>query len=433
MKILILGSGAREHALAVAVARSPKVTGVWVAPGNAGMRDVAVPLDMSLADLEALAHFARREKVALTIAGSEATLVRGVWDVFDSHNLRLLGPSQQASQLEGSKAWAKEFMRRHDIPTADFVVVEDIETARREVARRGLPLVLKADGLAAGKGVYIPQTPAEAEQALRALLLDQLHGPAGQRVVIERCLRGVELSVFAISDGYSYQLLGTARDHKRAFDGDCGPNTGGMGAFSPVPFVTTALLRDIECRILVPTLAGMLDEGAPFRGFLYLGLMLSEDGPFLLEYNCRLGDPEAQVILPRLQGDFVELCLATDAGDVQAAPVRWSEDAAVGIVLASAGYPASPESGKPVRGLEKARARGVEIFMAGVEDAGSGELVTRGGRILTVVGRGRGIAEARSHAYAALAEVKIDGAFHRADIAALVEEKSTCPKSASAS
>ena len=432
VKVLILGSGAREHALAHALSRSPRTPELLVAPGNAGMTDVARPVDVQLGDLEAVAKFARAEGVRLTIAGSEDPLVRGAWNVFDSQRLRLFGPSVEAARLEGSKAWAKEFMRQAGIPTADFAVYDDFDRAVAGLRARALPGVIKADGLAAGKGVHVVATGAEAERVLRAMLVEGAYGEAGRRVVVEDALEGVELSVFAITDGYNHRILGCAQDYKRARDGDRGPNTGGMGAYSPVPFVDDSLLRDIERRILAPTLAGMIDAGAPYRGFLYLGLMLTGAGPMMLEYNCRLGDPEAQVLLPRLRSDLLTLVLAAEAGDVSAGPLEVEPQAAVGVVIASEGYPESPVSGRTVRGLGAARSRGALVYCAGV--AGRGEdLVTSGGRIVTVVGRGPDVAAAREHAYAAVRDIDIPGSFHRTDIARAALERSGWQSRASAS
>jgi phosphoribosylamine--glycine ligase len=416
MKVLVLGSGGREHAIAAALARSPRVEEVLVAPGNDGMLDVARRLDVPLDDLDRVAEAARAAKIRLTIAGSEEPLVRGAWNVFDRKRMRLFGPSAEAAQLEGSKVWAKEFMRRHAIPTASFSIHDDFDAARSDVARRPLPFVIKADGLAAGKGVHVIQERDAAERALRGMMLEGAYGSAGRRVVIEEALTGVELSVFAISDGYSHRILGCAQDHKRAYDGDRGPNTGGMGAYSPPPLLEPSVLREIEARILTPTLAGMLDEGAPYRGFLYLGLMLTASGPQLLEYNCRLGDPEAQVLLPRIGTDFCELIEGADEGDVISAPLQLVADAAVGVVVASEGYPGKPAKGRPVRGIEAARERGAEVFCAGVARADTG-LVTAGGRILSVVGKAATVPGARSRAYEALDAIAIPGAFHRTDIA----------------
>jgi phosphoribosylamine---glycine ligase len=416
MKVLVLGSGGREHALAHALSRSRHCSEVLVAPGNDGMRDVARLVPVPLHDLDGLVQAAQHEEVGLTIAGSEEPLVRGIWDLFDAHGLRLVGPSSSAAALEGSKAFAKEFMRRHDVPTARYAVFEDFESARRALDAWEFPLVVKADGLAAGKGVHIVHDRAQAEASLHAMLDERRYGDSGRRVVLEAMLTGPELSLFALCDGYSYRILGCARDHKRAYDGDEGPNTGGMGAYSPVPEIDDELLSTIGGRVFAPTLAGLVDEGAPYRGFLYAGLMLTSEGPQVLEFNCRLGDPEAQVVLPRVRSDLLELLLAVDSGDVHAAALDVEPAAAVGVVVASEGYPESPRAGVEVRGIEAARAAGAEIYCAGVrlED---GRLVTSGGRVVTVVGRGVDVAEARRIAYAAAEVIEIPGSFYRRDIA----------------
>ncbi len=417
MKILVLGGGAREHALAAALKRSAHAPEVFVAPGNDGMLDVARRTEMGWQDLQALAAWARREGVALAVAGSEEALVRGAWDVFAAQQVPLLGPSAAASRLEGSKVWAKEFMQRHGIPTAAFQVHESFDTARAALAGRSFPCVIKADGLAAGKGVYMVGGRDEAERVLRAIFVAGVHGDAGRRVVMEDRLEGEELSVFALTDGFNHRLLGCAQDHKRAFAGDRGPNTGGMGAYSPVPHLEAAVLQEVEARLLAPTLAGMVDEGVPYRGFLYLGLMLTADGPKVLEYNCRLGDPEAQVLLPRVRTDFLSLLLECEGGDVTSTPFAVDPAlAAVGVVMASEGYPEAPRADQPITGIEAARAAGALVYCAGV--AGSGvALRSRGGRVLTVVGTGTALAAARRQAYAGVACIHIPGSFHRDDIA----------------
>lgn len=415
MHVLVLGSGAREHAMATALARSSRAPRVWVAPGNDGMGDVAQSAPLGFGELEKLVEWAKQEHVDWVIAGSEEPLVRGAWDVFDAHHMAFLGPSAAAARLEGSKVWAKEFMRRHAIPTAAFSVHENFDEACAAARARPLPFVIKVDGLAAGKGVMLIQERHEAERALHSILREGVFGDAGRQVILEDMLQGEELSVFALTDGYNHRILGCAQDHKRAHDGDRGPNTGGMGAYSPVPHLE-AVLPEVERRILAPTLVGMLDEGIPYRGFLYLGLMLTAEGPHVLEYNCRLGDPEAQVLLPRIRSDVLDLFSAAQAGDVTSVPFELDREMhTVGVVVASEGYPTSPQTGRPVRGLEAARHLGAEVYCAGVAREREG-LVTRGGRVLTVVGKGRSLAEARQRAYAGVEALEIPGSFHRSDI-----------------
>jgi len=430
MKVLVLGSGAREHALADALGRSALAPEVLVAPGNDAMQDVARCIRVDLDDLDAVAEVAAREDVAVTVAGNEAPLVRGVWDRFDARGLRLFGPSAAAARLEGSKRFAKEFMQRAGIPTARAMVFDDFDRARAALATQPYPLVVKADGLAAGKGVHIVRTRAEAEASLRAMLVEGRYGAAGSSVLLEECLQGPEVSIFALSDGYSYRILGVARDHKRAYDGDAGPNTGGMGAFTPVADVTPALLATIATGILAPTFAALVDEGTPFRGFLYAGLMLTARGPMVLEYNCRLGDPEAQVVLPCIQGDFLRLVLAAADQDLTSVPAPETRGAAVGVVLASEGYPDDPRIGVGIAGIEAARALGGRVYVAGARQTANG-LVTSGGRIATVVGTGNDLATARRVAYDALGRLHVAGAFHRRDIGIASEEP--CPNRASAS
>lgn len=426
MKILILGGGAREHALARALSTSAGTPQVLVAPGNAGMRDVAIPLGLGLDDLDAVAERARRDGVALVVAGSEDPLVRDAAAVFAAHGVPFFGPSGAAAQLEGSKRFAKEFMRRADIPTADFEVVDDFDRARAALGRRDYPLVVKADGLAAGKGVWITADAREAEEVLRRLLVDGRLGAAGRIVLLEEALSGPEVSVFALCAGMSYRILGVAQDAKRAFDGDQGPNTGGMGAYSPVPGVDAALLAAIERRIVVPTLSGMAAEGRPYGGFLYFGLMLTPNGPRVLEYNCRLGDPEAQVLLPRLDGDLLSVLQRAAAGDVGSTDLDDRGDAAVGVVLAARGYPEAPHTGARLDGLEAARELGALVYCAGVrEDAGG--LVTAGGRVCTVVGRGPTLGAARTRAYAAIVALRAEDTFYRSDIARRILEANPCP------
>lgn len=425
MQVLVLGGGAREHALARTLAASPKKPCVLVAPGNDGMRDVAEPLGLDLQDLDAVADLARRRNVDLVVAGSEDPLVRGASAVFAARGLPFFGPSAAAARLEGSKRFAKEFMRRADIPTADFDLYDDFDRACAALRHREYPLVLKADGLAAGKGVHIVSSAREAESVLRAMLVEGRHGAAGRVVVVEEALAGPEISLFALCSGSSYRILGVAQDHKRAFDGDLGPNTGGMGAYSPVPGVDASLLAFLERRILVPTLAGMAAEGNSYRGFLYVGLMLTPAGPRVLEYNCRLGDPEAQVLLPRLRGDFLAALQHGAAGDARRIELEEGADAAVGVVLASSGYPESPQSGARLEGLEAARACGAEVYCAGVR-AVPGGLVTSGGRICTVVATGPSVEAARATAYEGIAGLRAENTFYRRDIARRILERNPC-------
>ena len=403
MKILVVGSGAREHALAWKLSRESGVSDVLCAPGNAGTRQVARQHALDVSDPAAVLALAETEAVDLTVVGPELPLALGVQDLFAARDRRLFGPSRVAAQLESSKAFAKDFMARHEVPTARFRVCDRADEALSAVAGPvfGFPVVIKADGLAAGKGVTVAPDRAAAEQAVRDAMLDHRFGEAGHRVVIEECLVGEEASFFAICDGRQALGLPTAQDHKRAFDGDAGPNTGGMGAFAPSPLVTPDIEGRIRREIIDPVLDGLAREGHPYRGFLYVGLMLTADGPRVIEFNVRLGDPEAQVVLPMVRDQLAPLLEAAGRGALETTSCDQSRDPHVGVVLASGGYPGVYETGARIVGLDDASAlEGVLVFHAGTgvrDDA----VVTTGGRVLTVVGHGVDFAEAIERAYAA--------------------------------
>ena len=418
MKILVVGSGAREHALVWKLDREAGVNAVICAPGNAGTQALAPGSALEVSDPAAVLALAEAEGVDLTVVGPELPLAQGVQDLFAARGRSLFGPSRFAAQLESSKAFAKDFMARHRVPTARFQVCQDAEAALAAVegAAFGFPVVIKADGLAAGKGVTVAPDRAAAEAAVREAMLDQRFGAAGNRVVIEECLVGDEASYFAICDGREALALPTAQDHKRAFDGDVGPNTGGMGAFAPSPLVTSEIERRVRQEIVEPVLRGMADEGHPYRGFLYVGLMLTTDGPKVIEFNVRLGDPEAQVVLPMIEDDLAPLLQAAAAGTLETAQCRQTASPHVGVVLASGGYPGSYETGKTMRGLDAAaRLDDVLLFHAGTglrDDA----VVTTGGRVLTAVGRGTDYGQAIARAYAAERMVTFEGKQVRTDI-----------------
>jgi phosphoribosylamine--glycine ligase len=418
VKILVLGSGGREHALTWRLVHDPDVTALVAAPGNPGMAALVrtVPVDLTRpADVLALA---RAEGVDLTVVGPEAPLELGLADLFRSEGLAILGPSRLGAALECSKVHSKRFMARYGIPTARFAVCEDIESALAEVASHPFdrPVVIKADGLAAGKGVVIAETRADAEAAIRAAMLDRAFGNAGGRLVIEECLSGPEVSAFYLCDGHRAVDLSTAQDHKRIFDDDRGPNTGGMGAFSPSPLVTPELAAFIMARVVEPVLRGMREAGEPYVGFLYVGLMLTDDGPKVIEFNVRFGDPEAQVVLPRIEGPFARTLLAAATGQLSAGAVECSSDCCVGVVLASRGYPATSESGRVIDGLDAAaRSPDAIVFHAGTRSI-DGQIVTAGGRVLTVVGRAQTFQRAMAAAYAAVARIQFDGIQFRRDI-----------------
>jgi phosphoribosylamine--glycine ligase len=418
MKVLVLGSGAREHALVTRLAAEPGVASVVCAPGNPGIERLVSTRPADLSQPDALLALAQRENIDLTVVGPELPLSLGVADRFAAAGRRLCGPTARAARLESSKAFAKAFMARHRIPTARFHASESLDDALRVVrsGEFGVPVVLKADGLAAGKGVVIAADLAAAEDALVAAMRDRRFGAAGDTVVIEECLSGPEVSFFVISDGERALPIGSAQDHKRIFDDDQGSNTGGMGAFSPSPLYDAALQTRVMRDIVDPVIAGMASEGHPFRGFLYVGLMLTTSGPKVIEFNVRLGDPEAQVILPLVEEPLAPILLATAEGRLNQATCRIRTDRIVGVVIASRGYPESSESGRPITGIEQAeRIPGVSVYHAGTAMR-DGQLVTAGGRVLTVVGRGRDFTEAIARAYAGVLPIHFDGIQYRRDI-----------------
>jgi phosphoribosylamine---glycine ligase len=418
MKILVIGGGAREHALAWKLSREPDVTGVVCAPGNPGIASVArcVPADVTAPS--ELLELAKRESIDLTVVGPELPLSRGVVDAFAGAGQAIVGPTQAAAALEWSKAFAKDFMARHGVPTAAFRVC-DSPGAALAALRRGeftFPVVLKADGLAAGKGVVIAEDQATAESVVGEMMVNRRFGDAGARVVLEQFLVGQEASFFVLADGKNFVEIGSAQDHKRIFDDDRGPNTGGMGAFAPSPLITPDVARRVRDAIVNPVLAGMHHEGHPYKGFLYVGLMLTSDGPKVIEFNVRFGDPEAQVVLPMLDEDLAGLLREAAAGTLPLRPARFRNEPHVGVVLAAGGYPDSPESGKPIDGLDAAGdVPGSIVFHAGTTKR-DGQIVTAGGRVLTVVGRSTTYRDAIAAAYAAAACIRFDGMQYRRDI-----------------
>jgi phosphoribosylamine---glycine ligase len=417
MKLLLIGGGGREHALAWKLVQSPQVTRLFVSPGNGGTaglpRTENVPLDV--ANSAALIDFARSQQIDLTVVGPEAPLVAGIVDHFQAAGLRIFGPTGAAAQLEGSKAFTKAFLARHNIPTGGTAIFHDYATAMAHLAHLPLPPVVKASGLAAGKGVIVPETHAEAEAALAAILRDRRFGAAGETVLLEERLSGPELSVLAFCDGQTLRLLPAAQDHKRLLDGDRGPNTGGMGAFAPSPLATAELLAEVERTILQPTLAGMAAEGAPYVGVLYAGLMLTADGPKVLEFNCRLGDPETQVILPLLESDLMEVLVACVDGNLDTVTPRWRPASAVTVVMAAGGYPDDYVTGQPIHGLKAAEAAGCIVFHAGTR-AIDQAIVTAGGRVLSVTAVEETIAAAAEQAYAGVQQIEFASAHYRRDI-----------------
>jgi len=418
MKVLVVGGGGREHAIAWKLAAERDVREVVCAPGNAGIASVARLAAIDAGDPEALAQFAARERIDLTVVGPELPLGRGIADLFQSRGLRIFGPSREAAQLECSKVFAKAFMARHGIPTARYRACDEASAAHAVVAsgELGFPLVVKADGLAAGKGVVVAPDRETAGLAVRAAMEERLFGDAGSRVVLEECLVGPEVSFFAICDGRRASPLLSAQDHKRAFDGDEGPNTGGMGAFAPSPLVDDAMQAQIMREVVDPVVAGLRADGHEYRGFLYAGLMLTCDGPKVIEFNVRFGDPEAQVVIPMIAEDLAPRLAAAAEGALEGAPIAFRSEPHVGVVLASRGYPSSGPTGVPISGLlSAARVQDVLVFHAGTARLGD-DVVTAGGRVATVVGRGATFDDAIERAYAGISKISFDGMHYRHDI-----------------
>lgn len=418
MKVLVIGSGGREHALAWRLAQSPRITEVLVAPGNAGTareakcRNVAV----AITDIDGLLALAREVQVAFTLVGPETPLVLGVVDLFQQHGLRIFGPRQAAAQLEGSKAFAKAFLARHNIPTAQYAVFDGEAEALAYCDHIGAPIVIKADGLAAGKGVVVAMTTAEARAAITDMLGNNQFGAAGARVVIEEFLIGEEASFIAMVDGRSALPMATSQDHKRVGDGDTGPNTGGMGAYSPAPVVTPQVHARIMREVIAPTVRGMIADGMPFTGFLYAGLMIAADGaPKVIEFNVRFGDPETQPVMLRLQSDLSELIDAAIEGRLHEIEARWDPRPALGVVMAAEHYPGTPRSGDCIHGLDIEAPPDSKLFHAGtrLED---GQVLTHGGRVLCATALGANVAEAQNTAYTLVDQISWLGEFHRNDI-----------------
>jgi phosphoribosylamine---glycine ligase len=415
MNVLILGAGAREHALALVFARSRLLTHLFIAPGNPGAASVARIVDVDIDDHAAVARFCETHAIDLVVVGPEAPLVAGLVDDLSAAGILCFGPSRAAAQLEGSKGFAKDFCREFGIPTAAYERFQRMDDALAFVRRRGAPIVIKADGLAAGKGVVVATTLPQAEDAVRSMFGGEF-GAAGASVVIEEVLDGEEVSFFAISDGERAEPFSCAQDHKRVGDGDIGPNTGGMGAYSPAPAVTKEMSDRIMREIVAPTIAGMRARGTPFRGILFAGLMIGSDGPKLIEYNVRFGDPEAEVVLTRLKSDLLELLLGSAQGRLPPETPRFSDEAALTVVLAARGYPGAVVKGTEIRGVEEAsRFPGVTIHYAGVSQQGA-RLLANGGRVLAVTATGDGVAEARARAYAAVDAIDWPEGFFRRDI-----------------
>ncbi len=418
MRILIVGGGGREHALAWKAARSPRVSEVFCAPGNPGMATIGTCLGIAADDIDRLLAAAREHQIDLTIVGPEQPLVMGIVDRFQAAGLRIWGPSRAAAELEGSKVAMKEFMRRHNIPTAQCKIFDDPALAHAYIDEFGLPAVIKCDGLAAGKGVTVATTAEAAHGAIDDIMVRRIFGAeAGRRLVIEEVLRGEEISIFALCDGHNAILLDTAQDHKQVGEGDTGPNTGGMGAFTPArDLLSQRHEDDIVRRILVPTMAGLVQEGRPYVGLLYLGIMLTDHGPKTLEYNVRFGDPECQPLMLRLESDLIDLCEACIDGRLDQQDITWSNDTAICVTLASQGYPGSYPKGRPITGLDQPLfGEQAVVFHAGTRLDGD-QLVTDGGRVLSVCARGSDLDSARNQVYAACDLIHFEGVHFRRDI-----------------
>ena len=422
MKILVIGNGGREHALAWKAAQSPEVDEVFVAPGNAGTNREAglTNVNIGVTDITALIDFVKTHNVELTIVGPEAPLVEGVVDRFNEQGLRIFGPTQGAAQLEGSKAFTKDFLARHNIPTAAYQNFTEIEPAIAYVKQQGAPIVVKADGLAAGKGVIVAQTEEEAITAIEDMLAGNSFGEAGHRVVVEEFLTGEEASFIVMADGKNILSLATSQDHKARDNGDRGPNTGGMGAYSPAPVVTDEITEKVMQTVIIPTIEGMAAEGNEYSGFLYAGLMISPNGDLkVLEYNCRFGDPETQPIMMRLQSDLVELCQAAIDHKLDSTTAQWDSRAAIGIVMAAGGYPADYDNGQVIEGLDSVDSDSSKVFHAGTREGTGdteGQVVTSGGRVLCVVALGDSVTEAQKAVYKKVEKVHFKDAFYRTDI-----------------
>lgn len=425
MNVLIIGAGGREHALAWKISQSPDVKKIFCAPGNAGTAEIAENVEIIETDIKGLQEFASKQSIGLTVVGPELPLAMGIVDAFEDKGLKIFGPRKNAAEIEASKVFAKEFMERHKIPTADFKIADSPDKGR-EILDSGdisYPLVIKADGLAAGKGVIVCRNAGEAEDALKTIMVDKKFGDAGNKAVIEECLQGKEASFLVFSDGTKVVPLVTTMDHKAVFDGDTGPNTGGMGAISPSPFIDKILFSEIMQTIVSPSVTRLLEEGRKYKGVLYIGLMLTETGPKVLEYNCRFGDPETQAQMPRLESDLVRVLLSVIEENVFEHDIEWNSRPSGCVILASGGYPENYEKGKKIEGLSKlSNVPGIEVFHAGTRKENDG-IVTSGGRVLGVCASERTLAETMEKIYSSIVYVSFENMHFRKDIGAVKEEE----------
>lgn len=416
MKVLVIGSGGREHALVWNLRQSPRVDKIFCAPGNAGISEIAECLTIKAEDIDALLNFAKYEWIDLTVVGPEVPLTKGIVDAFRKEGRRIFGPDKSGAQLEGSKVFAKEFMRKYGIPTAEYKTFTSYLHAEEYVRLKGSPIVIKADGLAAGKGVFVVETVEEAINALKLIMKEKVFGSAGNKIVVEQCLKGEEASFMVLTDGKTVVSLATSQDHKTIFDNDKGPNTGGMGAYSPAPIITKKLKIDIKDSIIDPLIKGLDKERINYRGVIYVGLMICNGKPYVLEFNCRFGDPEAQPVLMRLKTDLFDVMKATAEARLKNITLSWKTDASVCVVLASQGYPGSYEKGKIIKGLDSLKNRNdVMVFHAGT-GINNGEFIASGGRVLGVTALGKNIETAKNNAYKAIDNIHFDGMHYRKDI-----------------
>ncbi len=417
MKILVIGGGGREHAIVWKLSQSKVVDKIYCIPGNAGISEVAECLEIESKDISALLDFVKYEWIDLTVVGPEDPLAKGIVDVFQKEGRRIIGPTQAGAQIESSKVFAKDFMKRHKIPTAEYKIFTSYTHAEEYIRLKGTPIVIKADGLAAGKGVFVCQNYDEAVDALRIIMKEKVFGSAGDKVVIEECLKGQEVSYLVFTDGKSIVPMVTSKDHKRLLDNDEGPNTGGMGTFSPNPAVTPELEQEILETVIKPTIKGLKSEGIIYKGILYSGLMIVNGKPYVLEFNCRFGDPETQVILPRLETDIIDIFMAISEQRLSKVNVKWSDKASLCVILASEGYPGKYRKGLPITGLEMVKGlKDVIVFHAGTKFNEEGAIVTSGGRVLGVTALGNDLQEARQKAYSAVGLINFEGMQYRKDI-----------------
>lgn len=415
MKVLVVGSGGREHTLVWKIAQSPRVREIYCAPGNAGIKNLATCVNISADNIKGLADFAEEKRIDLTIVGPEGPLVEGIVDEFETRCLDIFGPSKAAAQIEGSKVFSKNLMKKYDIPTADYQVFDKFKDAITYIDTVDVPLVVKAEGLAAGKGVIIAKDRDEAKAAVKDIMINKTFGDSGARIVIEEFLEGPEVTILAVSDGRIAVPMVSSRDHKPIFDGNKGPNTGGMGAVSPAPAYGLELAEVVDKNIIQRTIDAMANEGIPFKGILYIGLMLTKTGPKVLEYNCRFGDPETQVVIPRLKTDLIDIVDAVINNNLSNIKIEWKDETAVCVVMSSGGYPGVYEKGKIINGINEAESLDTVVFHAGTE-LYNNKIVTAGGRVLGVTALGEDIRDARKKVYEAVSKIHFDSAYYRKDI-----------------